>query len=1030
MKLIEGTYENLITDGLMQDMQDASANGLVCRQEDIDGAESPNMLTEHLSRIIRNRLSDENLTAEERAEFVNGLIDYLGEDKEEKVMDDKQMLAAVVSRQEEARLKATGSTPVRPLTGFRTSNLFTGGQSRVSLSSEIERDIESADSICMIVSFLKLSGVNLIYDHLKRFCSNSQHRLRIITTTYCGVTDAKAVERLANLPNTEIRISYNTEIERLHAKSYIFERNSGFSTAYIGSSNLSKSAQTDGLEWNIRVTNIENPHIINAALATFDIYWNSHNFEDFREGGIEKLHNELQKIREPKLATDILCKYTILPHQKQILDKLSVIREGGIKRNLIVAATGTGKTVISAFDYKVFSEQTEGTHRLLFVAHREEILKQSRRTYRSVLQDANFGDLWVGDFRPTNGIEHLFISVATFNSKFDNIFRDLPADYYDYIVIDEAHHLVADSYRTILSKFSPRLLVGLTATPERMDGVSLLPDFDNQISAEIRLPKALDEGLLTPFQYLCISDDTDLTDEELMQGDRYVATKLTEKLCNREHVGLVIDRLQYYLPDEHKCRALGFCATKKHAQYMAEEFLSVGLKAAYLTSDNDEERLALNQKLKKGEINYLFVVDIFNEGVDIPEVDTVLFLRPTESLTIFLQQLGRGLRLYPGKQQLTVFDFVAQLNQKYDFASRFRSLLTRTDKSVEDQVKNGFTFLPHGCTIHMEEKAQEYVLQNIKAAIYNKSRLIKELRTYTHTPTLAEFIENNGQDIRLIYKGGNCWSSLKQEAGLCQYTEDENTRRFTKGIGNLVHVNSVSYLNFIRKVMKAYGNQTWNDEREETYAVMLYYSLFGDKISKIGVSNIQEALKRLASYPVFVSEILELTDYLLSCLDTKTYSVGEGMPVSLEQYGCYTREEVFAIFKRQTADRRMQGSVAGVFNIEELNTELFFVTLNKSDKDFSAETMYNDYVVSENEFRWESQNTDSHQGKGRRFVEQKTNGKKFLLFVRENKKDGYGNTCPFICFGLVDYICSKEDKPMKINWQTHQPILPQFLNAV
>lgn len=155
------------------------------------------------------------------------------------------------------------------------------------------------------------------------------------------------------------------------------------------------------------------------------------------------------------------------------------------------------------------------------------------------------------------------------------------------------------------------------------------------------------------------------------------------------------------------------------------------------------------------------------------------------------------------------------------------------------------------------------------------------------------------------------------------------------------------------------------------------------------------------------AEILELTEYLLSSLETRTYAVGEGMPVGLEQYGCYTREEVFAIFKRQTADRRMQGSVAGVFNIEELNTELFFVTLNKSDKDFSAETMYNDYVVSENEFRWESQNTDSHQGKGRRFVEQKSNGRKFLLFVRENKKDGYGNTCPFICFGLVSCEAKK-----------------------
>ena len=1030
MKLIEGTYENLITDGLKREMLTSSEKGLICKQEDIDGAESPNMLTEHLSRIIRNRLSDENLTTEERAAFANRLIDFLGEEKEEKVVDDKQMLAAVVSRQEEARLKATNSTLVRPLTGFRVSNLFTGGQSHVSLSSEIERDIESADSICMIVSFLKLSGVNLIYDHLKRFCSNPQHRLRIITTTYCGVTDAKAVERLASLPNTEIRISYNTQIERLHAKSYIFERNSGFSTAYIGSSNLSKSAQTDGLEWNIRVTNVENPHIINAALATFDIYWNSHNFEDFREGGIEKLYKELQKVREPNLATDVLAKYTILPHQKQILDKLAVIREGGVRRNLIVAATGTGKTVISAFDYKVFTEQTEGTHRLLFVAHREEILKQSRRTYRSVLLDANFGDIWVGDSRPQNGIDHLFISVQTFNSKYERIFSGLPADYYDYIVIDEAHHLVADSYRKIISKFTPKLLVGLTATPERMDGVSLLPDFDNQISAEIRLPKALDEGLLTPFQYLCISDETDLTDEELMQGDRYVATKLTDKLCNLQRVGLIVNRLQYYLADEHKCRALGFCATKKHAQFMAEEFRRVGLKAAYLTSDNDAERLSLNKQLAKGEINYLFVVDIFNEGVDIPAVDTVLFLRPTESLTIFLQQLGRGLRLYPGKQQLTVFDFVAQLNQKYDFASRFRSLLTRTDKSVVDQVKNGFTLLPHGCAIHMEEKAQEYVLQNIKAAIYNKARLVKELRTYTHTPTLAEFIENNGQDVRLIYKGGYCWSSLKREAGMCDYPEDDNTKLFVKGIGNLVHVNTVSYLNFIRKVMLAKGNVKCNDEREETFAVMLYYTLFIDKISKVGVKSINEALRRLADYPMFISEILELTDYLLAHLETKTFSVGEGMPMGLEQYGCYTREEVFAIFKRQTANKKMQGSVAGVFNIEELNTELFFVTLNKSDKDFSAETMYNDYVVSENEFRWESQNTDSHQGKGKRFVEQKKNGKKFLLFVRENKKDGYGNTCPFICFGLVDYIRSKDDKPMKINWQTHHPILPQFLNAV
>ncbi len=1031
MKLQEGAYENLITEQLQTDMQQATTEGLVCKQDQIDDAESPSMLAEHVLKIVSNRLSDENLSAEERVQFVNRLIDFLGEQSDEKVIEERQMLSAVVSRQEEARLKATRQDPIRPLTGFRVSNLFTGGQSKVPMNAEIERDIESADNIYLIVSFLKLSGLNLIYDRLKRFCANPNHKLRVITTTYCGVTEAKAVARLAQLPNTEIRISYNAQIERLHAKSYIFERHSGFSTAYIGSSNLSKSAQTDGLEWNIRVTNVENPHIIKTALATFNLYWNSHNFEDFNVGGIEKLYQELQKEHQPTgLSISSLVKYAILPHQKQILDKLAAVRTNGVTRNLIVAATGTGKTVISAFDYKLYADAHPHHSRLLFVAHRQEILVQARNAYRSVMMDANFGDVWVGQYSPDRGIDHLFMSVQTFNSKYDEIFSQLPSHYYDYIVIDEAHHLVADSYRDILSHFSPKLLIGLTATPERMDGVSLLPDFDGQISAEIRLPMALDEGLLTPFQYLCISDNTDLTDDDLMQGNKYVATRLTERLCNRERVALIIDRLRYYLPDETRCRALGFCATKAHARYMAESFRAYGLKADYLTADRNDLRDKLNRQLARGEINYLFVVDIFNEGVDIPSVDTVLFLRPTESLTVFLQQLGRGLRLFPGKQLLTVFDFVAQLNKKYDFTSRFRSLMVRKDKSVVEQVKNGFTLLPHGCTIHMEEKAQQYVLDNIKAAVYNKRRLVQELRSYDYCPTLREFIENNGQDVRIVYKGNLCWTSLKREAGWCQYEDDAYTKRFEKGIGNLVHANSVAYLRFVQRALTQLSSLTCADERERTFAVMLYYTLYIDKVSRLGFADVAEAFSHLARYPLFIEELRQLTDYLLANLEMKTFSVGEGLPIALEQYGCYTREEVFAIFGRQTADKRMQGSVAGVFNIEELNTELFFVTLNKSDKDFSASTMYDDYVVSEHQFHWKSQNTDTHSGRGRRFVEQATNKKKFVLFVREYKHDGFGNTCPFYCFGLIDYISSRDDKPMSIDWRMHQPILPQFINAV
>lgn len=1031
MILKEGAYENLITNELQQDMWQAEREGLVCKQEDIDNAESPAMLTEHVAKLVRNRLTDESLTKEEKTAFVNRLIDFLGEEGDEKIIDDSQMLAAVISKPQEAMLNATRQTLVRPLTGFRTSSLFTGGQSTVPLNAEVERDIASADRINLIVSFLKLSGVNLFYDSLKRFCEAPHHQLRIITTTYCGVTDAKAVERLAALPNTEIRISYHAQIERLHAKSYIFERNSGYSTAYIGSSNLSKSAQTDGLEWNVRVTNAENPHIIKSALAAFNLYWNSPNFEDFKVGGVEKLYEELDKQRNPRmLPMGSLVKYSILPHQKQILDRLMAVRDADIKRNLLVAATGTGKTVISAFDYQLFATNHPEGHRLLFVAHRQEILLQARNTYQSVLSNANFGDVWVGSYRPTTGIDHLFISVQTFQSQYEAIFSKLPADYYHYIVIDEAHHLVADSYRTILEHFSPELLVGLTATPERMDGVSLLPDFDQRISAEIRLPMALHEGLLTPFQYLCISDNTDLTDDDLMQGNRYIATRLTEKLCNPERVGLIVERLKFYLSDEQRCKALGFCATKEHARFMAEQFCASGLRADYLTADRSHERDVLNRKLAKGEINYLFVVDIFNEGVDIPEVDMVLFLRPTESLTIFLQQLGRGLRLAPGKQLLTVFDFVAQLHKRYDFTSRFRSLMIRKDKSVMDQIKNGFTLLPHGCTIHMEEKVRQYVLNSVNAAIYNKNRLIQELRSYDHTPTLGEFIENNGQDIRLIYKGRRCWTSLKREAGLCSYPDDANTQRFQSCLGNLTHANNVSYLHFVLKVMEHPCATAFADEREEAYGIRLYYTLFGEKISKVGVQNIQEAIGWLTHYPLFVREIKEVCEYLLANIENRTFAVGEGMPLALEQYGLYTREEVFTIFGRQKADRKMQGSVAGVFKIDELNTELFFVTLNKSEKDFSATTMYDDYVVSETQFHWKSQNCDTHQGSGKRFVQQAINKKKFVLFVRESKEDGFGNTCPFYCFGLVDYISSYDNKPMSIDWRLHQPILPKFIKAV
>ncbi len=1033
--LNKGVYEHIINQETEKCIQQAEEQNLVCRRKEIDNAESPQVLATYLVKAIRQKLEDIE-DQQDRVTLINNILSEVGLTMDLQIKEPTNLLTEVMSNQQAILQRESNTETIRPISGFRVSNLFTGGSSILSLGEEIRREIASADEICFIVSFLKVSGLRILLDELRSFCEKGKHhRFRIITTTYCGATQAKAIEQLASLPNTSIRISYNTDIEHLHAKSYIFVRNSGLNTAYIGSSNLSKTAQTEGLEWNMRVTSIENPHIIKTALATFEMYWNSPSFEDFELGGIEKFNNEIcRNTLNPRAANPVYQRFNLLPHQKQILDKLRVEREElGNFKNLIVAATGTGKTVISAFDYLAF-RRTHKRSRILFTAHREEILSQSLSTYRSVLGDVNFGTLWVGNNTPrdTSEYEHLFVSISMFNSRFETFFENLDTTFYDYIVIDEAHHSQAESYRKLFTHFKPQLLIGLTATPERMDGKDLRPDFNGRISAEIRLPQALQAGLLTPFQYFCVTDSINLNDESLWSGQRYIIERLANKLCNKERVAHIVEALHNYLADEYTCRALCFCVNKLHANFMAEQLNLSGFHAKSLTSNTSaDERKQLANDLREGRLHYLCVVDIFNEGVDIPEVDTVLFLRPTESLTIFLQQLGRGLRLSVGKTELTVLDFVGQANRKYDFASRFRSLMLKPEKSLVKQIKDGFTLLPHGCSIVMEKKARQYILDNIQSAIYNKTRIIKEINSYPHTPTISQFIENNGQDIRILYRSNNCWTSLKRAAGRISYTEDSITRRLEKGIANLLHYNTISFLNFIKGFLdKSKDSLT---EENYTHALMLYYALFKDRLDNTEFVTIYEALYLIHDdkYSYFKQEIEEVISYTSSHLQFKTSQLEANIIPGLELYGCYTREDVFTLVGRQTAERKMQGTATGVFNLPEHKATLLFVTLNKSDGDFSPSTQYDDYLVNENIFHWQSQNTDAHHNKGgQRYTTQKEKGNNIILFVREDKQDGFGNTSPFHCFGIVDYISSHGDYPMNITWKLHKPAMPQYLKAI
>lgn len=679
-----------------------------------------------------------------------------------------------------------------PLTGLTQSELFCGSNAGLSLESELKREILSADKIYWLVSFIKWAGIRIFRKELEEFTSSGRE-LKIITTSYMGATDAKAVEYLAKLPNTEVKLSYNTERERLHAKSYLFLRDTGYHTGYIGSSNLSHSALTNGLEWNLKITSQEIPHIINKSLSTFETYWASNDFELFNGDAksTEKLNRALRQQRgDYEQSSTHFFDITPFPHQNEILEKLAVERNVHQRFcNLVVAATGTGKTLISAFDFAHYLK-TKPKANFLFVAHREEILKQARTAYRGVLRNGTFGELWVGGQTPAH-YRQLFISIQTLNNQLRQL--NLSADYYDYIVIDEVHHIAAKSYRSVLTYFSPSILLGLTATPERHDGGDILSDFGGIIAAEIRLPEAINRRHLSPFQYFAIDDDTDLRTISWSRG-RYDVAQLTNLYThNQARFDKILLSLQEIITDLSKMKALAFCVSKEHAQYMVQQLLLKGLKADVLTSDNSHERQQKQQAIRSGTINVLCVVDIFNEGVDIPEVDTLLFLRPTESLTIFLQQLGRGLRLAEDKECCTVLDFVGNSRPEYDFANKFRALVGKSSRAISEEIKQGFPHAPLGCRIELTKRTQEMVLSNIRQASLTLKRLVAMIRQFpqhsTLPLTLTNFLAQHPHiDLNELYKRGS-WGELiaQSQDQISKNTADEDAlKMIRKAINNRI----------------------------------------------------------------------------------------------------------------------------------------------------------------------------------------------------------------------------------------------------
>lgn len=1006
--------------------------------EPIDTAESSKVLSKYLSELIEKRLEnmqDSKEDIEGQISFVNRLVTFIKAETDDSTLDSyaidepARRLLAVIDKTNSIYSINGKADSIRPETSISVSSLFTGAIHEPSMFSELKKEILSSDRIDMLVSFIKWSGLRLIIEELRSFTQRGG-LLRVITTSYMGATDVKAIAELETLPNTEIKISYDTKRTRLHAKTYVFYRNTGFTTAYVGSSNLSNAAISSGLEWNVKITAKDLPDTLKKIEATYESYWNNGEFEFYNDQQRPRLAMALKAEKiDSSNGLQYLFDIHPYPYQQEILDKLIAERQVRNRyRNLIVAATGTGKTVISAFDYKRYCKNNPGRqNRLLFVAHREEILKQSLECFRGVLKDANFGDLFVGVHRPTS-IDHLFISVQTLNSQ--DFFEKTTQDYYDYIIIDEFHHAAAPTYQRLLTHYKPKILLGLTATPERMDGKSVLDYFDNRIAAEIRLPEAIERKLLSPFQYFGVTDTVDLNDLKWARGG-YEKSELTKlytfnQASANKRADMILRSIFKYVTDIEDVKGLGFCVSIEHAEFMANFFNTRGVTSICLTgqSGNDERSVA-KDRLVNGDIRFIFVVDIYNEGVDIPEVNTVLFLRPTESLTVFLQQLGRGLRLAENKECLTVLDFIGHANKKYNFEDKFAALLSNTTHSVQYEIKEGFVSAPKGCYIQLERKAKEYILDNIRSSFSARSGLISRIATFEEDSglelNLGNFANHYHLDIRSVYERGT-FARLCAFAGVHEDFSEDMEGIMTKAFPRICAIDSRRWIEFLLKALPDIDSIPLNPEQLKMLN-MLQFTIWQKSFEEAGFRDVREGFTVLKRNPVMFSELLELLRYNYDRIDFIDEKANLGFECPLDLHCTYTRDQILVAldFMKPSTVRE------GVKYLPDKKVDVFYVTLNKADKDYSPTTMYNDYSINEWLFHWQSQSTTSADAPtGQRYIHHKMTGNQILIFVREFKTDIAG-TAPYTFLGLADYVKHEGSRPMNIVWKLHEPIPAKYL---
>ncbi len=883
--------------------------------------------------------------------------------------------------------------------------------------SSVEDELLTCDEFSISVAFITMSGITPLLSILKEL-EEKEIPGKILTTDYLNFSEPKALQKLAGLKNITIKM-YQTEEAQggFHTKGYIFRKEDIYHII-VGSSNMTMSALTKNKEWNTRIVSTERGEYALDLVAEFDELWDSQyakNYDEFIESYrtryeiIKKQRNIVKQNQIPSVDA-----YKLQPNSMQIsfISNLQKLCKAGENRALLISATGTGKTYASAFALR-----EQQPRKALFLVHREQIAKQASRSYRRVFGDTKTLGLLSGNSKDYEA--DILFSTMQMMAKRETLER-FHRDEFQIIVIDEAHRIGAASYQNIMDYFKPELWLGMTASPERTDGYDVYKAFDHNIACEIRLQQALEEDMLCPFHYFGITDlqiNGQTVDDE-------TGLKDFNKLTSDERVNYIIEQIKYYGFSGNKIKGLVFCSSKSEAHLLSEKFNCRGFRTLALTGEDSQERREtvierLVQEQAEDSLDYIFTVDIFNEGVDIPEINQVIMLRPTESPVVFVQQLGRGLRKAEGKEYVVILDFIGNYKNNFMIPIALSGDRSYNKDNIRRYVLEGERIIPGSSTIHFDEISRKRIFSAIDTANFSDIQLIKDnyknlKNKLGRIPVLQDFDKYGEMDVLRIFDNPGLGSYYKF---LVKY-EKEYTVRLSDAEEKAIEFVSKKLANGKRiyelellKRMLTYKNglicqlqQTLQENygkglseacKENVVNIMTNKfpagsgkktykeCVFLEKEEESCDYRISRAMEQMLGNPEFNKILEELVDFGIERYKTIYRDCYKN--TSFVLYQKYTYEDVCRLLNWESNEVPL--NIGGYKYDKKTKTFPVFINYDKED-DISDTTKYEDHFVSNNKLIAISKSGRNLASEDvQNFLKAHEKGIEVQLFVRKNKDD-------------------------------------------